>query len=200
MNTRLRKTFGFYTGMVYDSRFLVNHYNLELNLLTVSKDNIEQNIAYERMKYWIYNVIDDSILISADSDKLSAFENTGSRLLVLPCQPVDQIIGIMLYLKLNAIMENRIVVTSTEIWSTQGDSMSYLHNHEENLGADLAQDGWWVDSRPTWQSQGQRVTRDKIVSLDRMADWKDFDLGWGSPGQDIDKRVVFADFARDEDQ
>lgn len=199
MNARLKKSFGFYTGTVFEDRFMVNHFNVELNLVTVSGDNAEQNTAYERMKYWIFRVMDDSILIENDSSKLQQYLDTGARLLVLPDEPVDQIVGIMLYLKLNAIMENRMVVTDVEIWSTQGDSMSYIHSHGENVGTGLAQNGWWVDPKPTWHA-GRPRGDGKIVSLDRMAEWKDFGLDWNQDQDEAKESVVFANFARDEDQ
>jgi hypothetical protein len=199
MNARLKKSFGFYTGTVFEDRFMVNHFNVELNLVTVSGDNAEQNIAYERMKYWIFRVMDDSILIENDSSKLQQYLDTGARLLVLPDEPVDQIVGIMLYLKLNAIMENRMVVTDVEIWSTQGDSMSYIHSHGENVGPGLAQNGWWLDPKPTWHA-GRPRGDGKIVSLDRVPEWKDFGLDWDQDKDDGKESVVFANFARDEDQ
>lgn len=200
MSARLSKTFGFYTGLVYEGRFMVNHHTVDLKLLTVSDSNDEQNTAYERMKYWVHHVLDDSILIGQEDPDLDKWLATNSRLLVLPDDPCDQIVGIMLYLKLNAIMENRMVVTDTEIWSNQGDQMSYLHTVGENIGPNLGQDGWWVDPRPVW-STVKAKDQGKVINLDRATEWKDFNLGWQS--QDESKKndsVVFADFGKNEDQ
>lgn len=199
MSARLKRSFGFYTGIVYQSRFMVNHHNVELNLLTVSDSNNEQNIAYERMKYWIQHVMDDCILISSSDPALDDYSRIKGRMLVLPDDPVDQIVGIMLYLKLNAIMENRLVVTDTEIWSTQGDHTSYMHSVGENLGDALGQDGWWSDPRPIWSIIRPKEDG-KIVNLDRTADWKDYGLGWDSSEKYQPDSVVFAKFDRDENQ
>lgn len=199
MSARLSKRFGFYTGLVYDGRFMINHHNADLKILTVSDSNDEQNTAYERMKYWIHHVLDDSIMISAQDPAIDAWLATPSRLLILPDDPCDQIVGIMLYLKLNAIMENRMVVTDTEIWSTQGDQMSYLHTAGENVGPNLGQDGWWVDARPNWSIDRPR-DQGKVISLDRVPEWKDFNLHWESADSPKSDSVVFADFGRNEDK
>ena len=199
MNARLKKSFGWYTGLVYQGRYMVNHWNVTLDLLTVSTDSDQQNIAYERMKYFMHHVLDDSILIGSEDPALEHYQKTGARLLILPDEPVDQIVGIMLYLKLNAIMENRMVVTRTETWSVQGDQTSYLHIGGENVGECLGQDGWWADNRPVWTNTQPR-TRGKVVDLERSTEWKDVGLAWDSDTVAKSDSVVFAKFNRNEDQ
>lgn len=196
MNARLRKTFGFYTGLVYDGRFMANHYTVEIGMLTVSSDNAEQNTAYERAKFWIYNVLGDSILINHQDPKVAAYESTGARLMIFPDEPVDQNVGIMLYLKLNSIMENRMVVTDIEICSSQGDEASYLHQVGESLGMYFSQDGWWTDSRPICAPIRER-SQDKVVTLDRIVEWSDHGLTWNTQDQ---RSAVIAPFPRNEDQ
>lgn len=199
MSARLKKSFGFYTGLIYQGQFLVNHWNVTLDLVTVSDDSDQQNTAYERMKYWVGRVLDDSILIGHEDPALEQVSSMNARVIVLPEEPVDQIVGIMLYLKLNAIMENRMIVAATEIWSTQGDQTSYIHLAGENLGPDLGQDGWWSDPRPIWSMNRARGTGN-VVSLDRAAEWKDFGLGWESQDSTTSGNVVVAQFPRNEDQ
>lgn len=199
MTARLKKTFGFYTGLLYQGKFMVNHWNINLDLLTVSDSSDQQNIAYERMKYWMQHVLDDSILVAHDDPALATVQNLDARIIALPDEPVDQIIGMMLYLKLNAIMENRMIVAATEIWSTQGDQTSYVHVGGENLGPDLGQDGWWTDPRPIF-SMDRSQKNGKVVKLDRGSEWQDLGLAWGSTDSDNSSTVVFAKFSRDEDQ
>lgn len=176
---------------------MVNRYQLVVDLLTVSTDHHQQNVAYERMKYWIHEVMDQSILIGQNSDMIDVVSQLNDCVIVLPCEPVDQIIGIMLYLKLNAVMENRMIVTDIEICSSQGEYTSYLHNTRENLGSDLEQDGWWSDPRPVWVTQKSR-DQGKIVSLDRGPDWKDHGLDWDETADQENDSVVFANFKKDE--
>lgn len=193
MNVRLRKSFSWSSGLIYNNTFLVNHYEISANILTVTTSSDEQNTAYERTRLWVDHTLENSILISQDSDLLARYSE-GCRLLVFPEEPVDQLVGIMMYLKLNSIMQNRMVVTDLEISSSQGDYMKYIHSHGEALGP-LSEDGWWSDCRPIWATPG-RSGDGKVVNLDRGPEWKDFDLDWTQAGSQHHDSVVFADFNR----
>lgn len=197
MNVRLKKTFKWSSAVVYESRFVINHYRADVTMITVSDDNEEQNIAYERSKMFIHGVMEDAILISQSNPRIEAYQNTDARLIALPQEPVDQIIGMMLYLKLNAIMENRIVVIDVSLSSSAGDSMYYLHSSGESL-APLDRDGWWTDARPCWYDT-QEKTQDKVVNLSRVPEWKDQDLDW-TDNNLTDNSVVFAKFGKNEEE
>ena len=199
MNVRLKKTLEFYCGVVYQEQFLVNYYGFDISMITTTISSEEQNIAYDRMKFFIDHVLDNSILICESNPLLETYQKTGARLIVLPEEPVDQVVGMMLYLKLNSIMENRMVVTDVELWSRVGDSISYLHSGGESLGL-LAQGGWWSDARPCWYLPQEKTTPGKIVSLDRMPEWKDCDLDWDDASNDQENSVVFAKFGQNENE
>ena len=198
MNVRLKKTFGWYSGLVMQDRFLINHYTTELTMLTVSENLTEQNIAYERAKYWFDEVLDGAVFANEHHPEIHRWRETSARVMALPDDPVDQLIGIMLCSKLNAVMEDRIVVTDVEIWSRAGDGMSYLHSWKENTGP-LSDSGWWDDHRPIW-TLTRAVNQDKVVSLDLGNDWKQHDLDWDHEPQETKDTVVFAKFDRDADQ
>ena len=197
MNVRLKKTFGWHGAIVYGDRFVINHYIAEISMTTVTGDNEEQNIAYERIKMFVQDIIDGSVMISQNNPNLEFYQKVGTKVLILPEEPFDQIIGMMLYLKLNAVMENRMVVTDVEIWSRSGDSMSYLHSAGESVGP-LELEGWWLDARPSWVNTPEKP-RSKIVNLSRSPEWADHGLDW-SDGKSSSDSVVFAKFDRDENK
>ena len=199
MNVRLKKTLGWYCGIVHQDQFSANHCSTELSMITVAPSNEEQNIAYERMKFFIHHVLEDSILICERNPKLEAYQNTGARIITFPEEPIDQVVGMLLYLKLNAIMENRMVITDVEFWSKSGDSVSYLHSVGESLGP-LSHDGWWSDTRPCWSLPLDRSTSDKIVSLGRVPEWADYDLDWQDNPHTDQHSVVFAKFGANEQE
>ena len=199
-NARLKKTLHWQSGLVYNGDFYINQYAASVSIITVSDNHEQQNIAYERTKLWINRVMDDGILISHDDPTLDAWRSTGARIIVLPEEPVDQIIGIMLYLKLNSIMENRLVISEVELGSTVGDNTSYLHSHGESVGEALGQAGWWLDPRPTWYLDPHKISEDNVVNLSRGPEWGDFELEWENNSHDKKNSVVFARFDRNEDQ
>lgn len=195
MNVRLRKTVLWSAGLVYQGEFFTNNYQVIVDMTTQTDDSFQQNIAYERLKYTISNVLQDSIMISSDSDRLKLWKNTGANLIELPHEPVDQLVGMMLFCKLNAIMENRILINDLEITSTHGDEMVYLHSENESVGP-FASDGWWNDSRPKFSSpiSGRK---EKVVSIERSPDWKHIGLDWAQPEPPNDP-VIFVKSRHDD--
>ena len=199
MNVKLKKSFRFYTGLVYNNEFAINVYDVTLHMTTVSMSPEHQNIAYDRISYWIDEVLQDSVLIGSDSAVLDAYRATGQRLIVFPHDPVDQIVGTMLYLKLNAITEDRLAITGVELASSYGDDVVYLHCAGEEVGP-LAGTGWWTDTRPFWSDTKKRKAVNKVISMDRMPEWSELGLAWEEPADQQDNTVVFADFPKNENK
>lgn len=193
MNVNLQKTFDFQCGVVYQNQFIINNYSATFDIVTQSEVLIENNIAYERIKYWINHVVNNSIVISRHSEKLQQWIDTDSRLLAFPEEPVDQLMGIMLSIKLNCICQGRLLVSHVSISSDQGDNMIYLHEYDDPVGP-MAEDSWWNDSSPAWQVSSNKSRGRKVIALDRTMDWKDLDLGWDEPEKN--NTVVIANFPK----
>lgn len=195
MNVRLKKTLTWSSYLVYQDDIAINNYTATVKLVTNTDDHEQQNIAYERMKFWSQNILADSVLIKDDNDRIEQWLATGAKVIALPDEPVDQIIGLLLFTKLNAVCENRLIITDVEIMSSCGDGMQYLHNFDECVGP-FAAPGWWQDFRPVWSQNKKTSKNSKIVNLARAPDWKDLDLEWESK-TDTSTSVVFADFNKD---
>ena len=164
---------------------------------TTAMDAAEHSIAYERMDHWFQSVMQDSVLISAEDTRLRAYQATGQRLLVFPEDPADQLVGIMLCLKLNSITEGRLVITDVDLSSTNGEEITYQHNHIEATGP-MSTAGWWQDPRPTWIAPCTKNSSTKVVALARSPEWHAVGLDWPNRTVVPDSAVVFADFDRDE--
>jgi hypothetical protein len=200
MNVRLSKSLAWSSALVYDDMFYVNNYVIDLSLLTASMDLDQQNIAYDRMKVIVSEVLQDSVFIASSSSRVGAYRNTGAKIIEFPEQPVDQIVGMMLMIKLNAVMQQRMVVTDISISSEHGDEMKYHCSHDDNIGP-FAQPGWWSDHRPVYGAERRARSRDKVVAMDRITEWSEYGLEWESnDGSEADNKVVFADFPRNEDK
>ena len=199
MNVRLTKTWQWQSGTVQYDTFFINSYSARIQMYTTGMDATEHATAYERMDHWFSEVMQDSVMISVDYAKLKHYAQTGQRLLVFPEDPVDQLVGIMLCLKLNAITEGRLIITDVDLGSINGADMVYRHNHSEACGP-LSSPGWWTDPRPNWASASSRGAPGKVVSLSRTPEWNTLELDWTSSHDNKQSAVVFADFDRDEDQ
>jgi hypothetical protein len=198
MNVRLKKVFSFCCGVLYKDEWYINEYDLSIDMLTVSEDPHEQNIAYERVKYWIYEVLAHSTLSCYNNTRLEAYQQTGQRVLVLPDEPVDQIVGMMIYLKLNAICENKIVITDVDVSSTEGDNVIFKHTAGETLGS-FTQNSWWVDSRPCWIDPKIKKRKDNVIALDKMPEWHELNLDWDAE-EEQESVVLVADFKKDDSE
>lgn len=185
----------FTAGVYYGGEMRMNHYTVTLHMTTNSTDAVSHNVAFERIKYFIYNQLDSTVFINLEHhDKCQQFMTAGITVTTLPGEPVDQLIGLMLYYKLNAIMEDRIIVDETEISSMLGENMIYLHSDNEHTDIPEIPD-WWTTSDPT-HNDYVSVEADKVVTMHSGSIWRDLNLSWPEPTvpEETGNIVVFADF------
>jgi hypothetical protein len=195
MNVRLKYDMPFTAGVYYDGTLRMNNYSLRLWMTTNSENPADQNVSFERIKYFVYTQIDSTIFVNSKlEDECQRFAQAGLNITTMPGDPVDQLVGIMLYYKLNAITENRMNIVETELSSTYGENMAYLHSEFENtLGYE--QPDWWTTADLT-HSDFEPVDSDKVVSIPQSTAWRDIDLAWSDmpTSEAVGNIVVFADF------
>ena len=195
MNVRLKYDMTFTAGIYHGGKLTMNNYSLRLWMTTNTSESAEHNIAYERINYFVYNQLDSTIFINADLiEQCQLLTTTGFNITTMPGDPVDQLVGIMLYSKLNAILEDRMIVMETELSSTIGQGMTYLHSEFETTSGYSAPN-WWV-TPDTVHSTFAPVDSQKIVSIPQHTIWGDLDLDWPNlaTSADTGNVVVFADF------
>lgn len=176
MNVRLEYQFQFTAGTYLDGKLCMNNYYIKLELITQSVDGVEQNIALDRMRHMLFNHFQDCVFIQdTESDAIDKFQTADINVVVLPETPVDQIIGIMLYCKLNAIMQERLFITQLKISSDLGQNLWYLQNDEEEVGP-FEYVGWWHTSDPNTFEKNTNYSN--IIRLQKNASWHDYHLEW----------------------
>jgi hypothetical protein len=178
MHTRIERDFCFQTGLYFENSFHVNIYDITLSMLVETDSRKEQNIAMDRVIYFLSEVITNSVFVSsANSDVIKKYENVDLRVCELPQEPYDQIIAMVLLLKLNNIMENRLKITDLVIGSTLSDGVRF------NLVSEVAEGAfsgkyWW--NRPCLAITNHVTTgidHDKVVKLFND-DWIGLGLAW----------------------
>jgi hypothetical protein len=195
MNVRLKYDIAFTAGIYHDGNLRMNNYSLRLWMTTNSENTLDQNTAFERIKYFMYTQIDSTIFVnSALRDQCNLLAAAGLDITTIPGDPVDQLVGIMLYYKLNAIIEDRMIIVETELSSTFGENMTYLHGEFENtLG--YVQPVWWTTPDLT-HSDFASAGFDNVVAIPGGPAWRDLELAWSdqAASQPTGNTVVFADF------
>lgn len=194
MNVRLKHSLAWNAGVYYGGRTQMNQYVLTLNMITNTRNPENHNIAFERLKYFIYSQLDSTVFINVEhEEQCRRLIHAGLDVTTLPGEPVDQLIGLMLYYKLNAIMEDRIIVEETEISSSLGENIIYLHSDNENTDIPIYPE-WW-SSADLAHCDFLVLGTDKVVSMPAQA-WRDLSLTWPSEGEatETGNIVVFDNF------
>lgn len=200
MNVRLQYPIKFSASIWYDGQLRINTYHVRLWLLTNTLDPDSHNIAIDRMKYFIHGRLDSSILINDEhKDHIQALHSAGLRVTSFPGEPIDQMIGIMLYSKLSSIMEGRMLIGEVEITSDLSEGVVYMHNEEENLGPFDAE-GWWHNPDLT-QCDTDLLSEEKVMNLAKSIIWRELNLNWpdeSGNNEDTGNTIIFTDFNRNE--
>lgn len=200
MNVRLKHHMTWTAGVYYGGQMRMNHYTATLYMTTNTADPVNHNTAFERLKYFVYNELDSTIFInSEEQDQCRLFVEAGLNVTTMPGDPVDQLIGIMLYYKLDAVMEGQILMDEVELSSVMGENMIYLHSENENANIVSIPD-WWTSPDPV-HCDSDLVTSDKVLKLPYASAWRELDLTWAADTVDADTGniVVFADFKSSDD-
>ena len=206
MNVRIQYAMRFMAGIYYEGKLQLNEYTAKAYMMTNTEDPADHNVALNRIKHFVYNELESTIFVNQDDleacEKLSAAD---LNITTMPGDPVDQLIGIMLYTKFKAITEERLLIGEMELNSVLGDGVIYLHGDNENV-EDVNPPDWW-SSVDLVHCEQDLINSEKIVTLHKSSVWRDLDLQWpdiedNTPDDDDEtgNTVVFADFKKLDDK
>jgi hypothetical protein len=198
MNIDIEKTFAFSSVLVMpDLEPCINEYDVRLRMRVESPDSTEYNIAYMRIKHWFYEIMQGAVLIDHGDSRRQAWANTGMRCMDFPTEPFDQVLGMMLMSKLEAITQQRIIVLQTAITSSRDDYVYYVCDHGDGLHW-FEKPGWWNDAGPVHcYPDKNKAKSGKVISLVRIQDWKQHDLDWDHAHNITGDLVKIENFERD---
>lgn len=197
MNVRLNYDLEFLAGIYYDERLQINSYSINLTMQTKSTNAAEINIAMERLQHFVANEMGSTVFVNqAHMGEAEMLLALGANVTTLPADPVDQIIGMMLYYKLNAIMEGRIEISQLDISSTLGDGVWYLHDEEDNPGPFVSK-GWWHESSTQHETIELEEVDDNVVRVISTG-WYETGLDWPEATAPTGNTVVFGNFPKNE--
>lgn len=200
MNVKISSKHKFLAGFWWNNQLFFNHYMLDIDMTTATADIIDQNIAFLRLRYMIEDVFEDIVFIEQNEhDAIDQLESVGLKLAILPIDPVDQIVGMMLQCKFEAVLEGKILIRSVKLSSVRGDDIVYESDHTE-YNALAGQSGWWnmLDPDDTTTIEDVAVSR----QLNSRKRWREMSMEWSEESTaDVDESenvLVFKDKPRDE--
>ena len=205
MNVRIQYAMRFMAGIYYDDKLQMNEYTVKAYMMTNTEDPADHNIALNRIKHFVYNELESTIFVNEnDIDTCNKLAAADLNITTMPTEPVDQVIGIMLYNKFKAITEERLLIGEIELTSALGEGVIYLHGENENVD-DIDPPEWWSSADLTHCEQ-DLINTEKVVTLHKGSVWRDLDLQWPDiedntlDDEETGNTVVFADFKRLDDK
>jgi hypothetical protein len=179
MTARVSRDFAFDAGTHTDNAFVINHYQMTLNI-DVYSDNIrEQNIALERIKYIIEVCLENSVLVrDTHTSAIAAYQAAGLKVCSLPEEPYDQIVAAVLLSKLNVVTEDKVAVTDITIVSKLCDGVNFIISQDEVASFSNKVGVWWTENSPAIISHLKKE-RAKIVEMKKdCPGWTELGLTW----------------------
>lgn len=179
--TRIEKDFYFLAGVHFDGQFHINSYDVILSMLIETECVREHSIALERVEHFIKDVLTNTVFVEAE-DRLSIdnYLNAGMKVCELPDQPFDQVVAIVLLLKLNAIMEDRVKITDLTLGSSLSEGIRYpiVTETAENAAIVMGNHWWHKPDTSTRNGDISFLDTDNIVRLFNEDEWMSLGLSW----------------------
>jgi hypothetical protein len=176
MDVRISKSFTVATGLHLEGKFLVNVYDFDISMLVYTDNMYEQNVAIERMNYFIEHCLEDTVIVNSECvDAIKKYQEAGIKICMTPEEPYDQIVAMVVLQKLNAIMEGRIRVTDIDFGSaiTSGVRFQLVSEMAEAM---VSVKGWWTKTDMSIMDVIR--TKDNIVKLCDPKAWDNIGLSW----------------------
>ena len=198
MTARIQRNFELHMGVHFSGMFYLNLYDIDIHFNVETENIKEQNIALERIKFYLSQCLENSIFVhEAEADTIEKYMAANLRVSVLPEEPYDQIVGIMLMTKLNAITEGRLLITDISINSRMSDGVSCMHSMEDNMGPFINKN-WWSENNTKINDYKYSPKNKKILKLMKLTEWTDVYLNWDNIEepivQNIANEIVYVNF------
>lgn len=123
------------TVVCYEDLLLPNQYHLKMHFDVATDDSDEQNVAFDRIKFFVDNVLQDSIFCQVDDPRIDFYmKSFKQKIVTFAHAPQDLTIVSHIYSKFNQITEGRLEIHDMELGSRLGNNITV------NFGEDFFED------------------------------------------------------------
>ena len=179
MATRIERDFSFQAGVHFEGSFIMNVYNLTLAMEVETLSMVEQNIAMDRIIFFLEDTLANSVFVESTEKKaIEKYTQADIKVCTVPEEPYDQIITILLILKLNTITEGRLNITDIFLESELSDSVRFSYDIETARHNPFGNKGWWLEASTAMNDVEKTTKKEKIVRLIKHTDWANLGLDW----------------------
>jgi hypothetical protein len=148
-NTSLQHDISFHSIFVVDTAIYPVNFKVNIRYDVASFNSEEHTIAIRRILFFFNEVLNKSIFIAKDNPILSKMKKfKGPNIFVeLPDVPSEHILGLLLYDKIQAIVQDVFVIDTFTILGDYGN-ISYVIDSETKF-VDEGEDVWWERPDPS---------------------------------------------------
>jgi len=175
MNAKIGCDLEFSAIIVNADKIYPNNFKLSLNLITATEDNYQQNVAYQRIMFLIEEIVNNSIIVTTENpileDITDIFNN--NHFMILPDEPYDQVLGYILFNKISAIMEERLIIDNLIISSNLNNIKYTIDEFNEFEEDEELIEHWW--------DRSDISCSDDPNEIECNISWEDIDMEWEEP-------------------
>ncbi len=190
--SRIKNDYDFLAG-IYFNGLHFNKYRMILNLYTDTDSPQDQNIAFDRINYFLQEVVQCSVFVASDEEAIIAkYQAAGIPVLIVPAPgPYDQVVQATIVTKLNAILEEMLVITESEISSVSGGYVTHIWDSEDEedeiheLINDESEEMWWASPEPRFISL--KDDTEQVLKLT----WEKLKLHWYDESEEMPTEIIF---------
>lgn len=198
MDVRLNLDLNFSACVYYNKQFHVNNILANITVVTNTIVAEDTQIAVERLRWWVANILQDSVFINRDdTEKMGQFWGAGLNVIALPAEATDQTITMLLYSKLNAIAEGKILVVDVQLTSGLSDGVRFIYDETDDYGP-FTKDEWWNYPGVDWFTKEVLKDQDGILHIKQLPSWEDINLHWSEEDETEKGNIVEVDFKKDD--
>jgi hypothetical protein len=171
MNVEFTWETEFDATIVLDSEILPNKYHIIIGMVTNTSDQTDQVQAFEKIKFFLKEWLQHSCFTEHDTPASNILiEHFDQKIVQLPVQASDLIIGAALFSKLHAIADNYLIIDFVQIQSDLGSNVMYSIDGEDTF-AELNNPSW---TTTPWWNRSDLSTND--LENNNPIGWADLDL------------------------
>lgn len=184
---RLKNHFEFMAGMYIGDELYFNKYSLLIDFYTLGDSAQDQNIAMDRLSYFIYDAVAHSIFVNENEiQKIDQLDAVALPVLTVPDPgPFDPVVLAVLVTKMNAIIEDVLEISEAELISEVSGPLRYVWDaaDEDDEVHKIVNDSddtrWWAVADPRFGSYPLGVDV-AAVEIDQPfpLTWEMLDLDW----------------------
>lgn len=183
MSVKIQKEFTFMSGVHFDNRFIINLYEMNAVMSVETMNTEDQNTAINRISYFFNYCIENCIFINeSHHEQIEKYEKAGLRVCLIPEEPYDQIIGLILINKCNSIMEDKVIITDIVFGSKLNNFVRFELDIE--TAETFSGENWWNCSSLCIENSKleKKVKEGKIVKLfdNKKDEWASLELTWST--------------------